>query len=204
MENQKETNSAYILNLTESEQGDESTEPEKTDIGQNSTEYKIEVFFVQRPIAGEFTDEFLETLGVSGRDDENFRTRARERIESMCDKERLECLRNLTSALLLMRNSFTLPESMVITRSNQLMKLSGLTKEVIEEEFKKGIESEFIRTSYFRALVDLKLELMIDRLVTTRKIPIEGEDIESYIDEKINSSDLLSEDDSEDDTTEED
>lgn len=186
------------LNLTESAQGEEFTEAEKTDIGQNSTEYKIEIFFVQRPIPGEFTDELLETLGVSGRDDEKFRTRARERIESMCDKERLECLRNLTSALLLRRNSFTLPESMVITRSNQLMKLSGLTKEVIEEEFKKGIESEFVRTSYFRALVDLKLELMIDRLVTTRKIPIEGDDIESYIDEKINNSDLLSEDDSED------
>ena len=188
---------SVYLNLTESEQGGESTELEKTDIGQNSTEYKIEIFFVQRPIADEFTDEFLETLDVSGRKDENFRKRVRERIESMCDNERLECLRNLTSALLLMRNSFSLPESMVINRSNQLMKLSGLTKEVIEEEFKKGVESEFIRTSYFRALVDLKLELMIDRLVATRKIPIEGDDIESYIDEKINNSDLLSEDDSE-------
>ena len=186
------------LKLTESEQDDESTEPETTEISQNSAEYKIEIFFVQRPILGEFTDELLETLGVSGRDDENFRTRARERIESMCDKERLESLRNLTSALLLMRNSFSLPESMVITRSNQLMKMSGLTKEVIEEEFKKGIESEFVRTSYFRALVDLKLELMIDRLVVSRKIPIEGDDIESYIDEKIKNSDLLSEDDSED------
>ena len=186
------------LQLTESVQGDESTEPEKADLGQNSTEYKIEIFFVQRLIPGEFTDEFLESLGVSGRDDENFRTRARERIESMCDKERLECLRNLTSAMLLMQNTFTLPESMVITRSNQLMKLSGLTKEVIEEEFKKGVESEFIQASYFRALVELKLELMIDRLVVARKIPIEGDEIESYVEEKINNSGLLAEDDSED------
>ena len=155
---------------------EEQTEPEQQEI-----EYSIEILKVEQPKVGEFNEVIEKKLGVNRLDHKEFRTRAEKEIVNECEQQREHFMRINALTLLLKRNPFTPPESIVGSQVIKYLQANGFSEEKIAQELKRQFESPIVRMFYARAAADLKTAMILDKVQADRQIRIEDSEVDAYI-----------------------
>lgn len=166
----------YKIPPSTDESTGEKSEPENQEI-----EYSVEILNVEQPRAGEFDDVIANKLGVSRLDDKDFRKRAIAEIEKECEQQREYYMRIQASALLMKRNPFTPPESIVGSQFIKYLQANGFSEEQIAHEIEHQFESPVVRMFYTRAMADLKMAMILDKVQADREIKIEDSEVDAYI-----------------------
>ncbi len=146
-------------------------------------EYQVEIVKIERPLPGQMTEQFLEHLGVSGSDDDNFRVQARVEIERQCQAQLDSSLRSHMSALLLLRNKFTPPRVLVLRQMLQSLKIEGWDDKTLAKWIGQPESPEFAMR-FTNAAAEMKLMLTLDQVQKDRQIAIEDSELESYIEKE--------------------
>ena len=155
---------------------EEQTEPEQQEI-----EYSIEILKVEQPKVGEFNEVIEKKLGVNRLDHKEFRTRAEKEIVKECEQQREQFMKMHALMLLLKRNPFTPPESIVGSQLIKYLQANGFSEEKIAQEMKRQFDSPIVRMFYARAAADLKTAMILDKVQTDRQIRIEDSEVDAYI-----------------------
>ena len=155
---------------------EKQTEPEQQEI-----EYSIEILKVEQPKVGEFNEVIEKKLGVNRLDHEEFRTRAEKEIVQECEQQREHFMRLNALMLLMKRNPFTPPESIVGSQVIKYLQANGFSEEKIAQEIKRQFESPIVRMFYTRATADLKTAMILDKVQADRQIRIEDSEVDAYI-----------------------
>ena len=168
--------SVYDIPLSTDDSNEEQTGPEQQEI-----EYSIEILKVEQPKAGEFNEVIEKKLGVNRLDHEEFRTRAEKEIVKECEQQREQIMRLNALTLLLKRNLFTPPESIVGAHFIKYLRANGFNEEQVAQEINQKIESPIVRMLYARVLSDLKTAIILDKIQADRQIRIEDSEVDAYI-----------------------
>ena len=155
---------------------EKQTEPERQEI-----EYSIEILKVEQPKVGEFNEVIEKKLGVNRLDHEEFRTRAEKEIMKECEQQREQFMKMHALMLLLKRNPFTPPESIVGSQLVKYLQANGFSEEQIAQEIKRQFESPVVRMFHARAMADLKTAMILDKVQADRRITIEDSEVDAYI-----------------------
>lgn len=180
-----------VVDTVLAEPGESSSETE-SEVNQIESQFEVEVVRISRPKPGQFNEEFLERLGVAGPDDKNFRTRARAEIETQWQRERERILRDQALTLLLQRNSFIPPESIISRQLMEYLKSNGLGEQQIVTEMKQGIESPLMRMTYAQVVADLKFSMIFERIQSDRNIEFDESEIDEIVADKMQNAPLES------------
>ncbi len=175
----------------------ETTEDADIEVASEEVEYEIEISKIDRPKPNEFSDRFLDMLGVSGREDENFRARAREEIERQYARQREKLIFDQAGMMLLKRNSFMPPESLVGSQVVEHLKSYGLNEQNVANEINAGMESPILKMAYSKVLFDMKYSMILDKVRQDREITFDDGDFEQYIENYLDSYKHLTQQESE-------
>ncbi len=176
----------------------EDSEQDPSELSKSDAEIKAEVIDVKRPLPGQFREDFLQLLGVTGRDDENFRNRAREKIESDLEMGCRAALRQLACHLLLKRNPFDPPMTAVEMLTIDQLRKYGLSEDEIKKLATPISRSESYEKIYCQSAVRLKLDLILNQFQKDRDIRLDEDEVEAHVENQLRKFNLFDENDSED------
>ena len=168
----------------------DEVDAEATEAADTEMYLEAEVVDVLRPVPGELSENILKQLGAGSRSDDDFLQKARAEIERQSKAERLRLLREHAVTLLLTRTDFMPPESLISERLIQQLQSAGLNSQQIQEEMMQGFESELIKGTSTRVMVELKISMILDRIQTDRSVQIDEQEMEAYVQEKLNQTGL--------------
>ena len=147
--------------------GDEVTVPaglEDATEGSDPSTYTIKVHSVEEA-TNEFTDNFLKLLGVQSEAEENFLSHARKLLEQDFRNIAEEALKRQVVEILLDRNNFVAPRSLIEAQVRHQTKEMGYSVEEFEEsgmDLMKTEVGQFIRSYIENQIVDdlVNIELL--------------------------------------------
>ena len=173
-----------------SEHNDE-VDVEATEAADTEMYLQTEVIDILRPVPGELSENILNQLEVGSRSDDDFPQKARAEIERQSQAERLRLLREHAVTLLLKRTDFMPPESLITERLIQQLQSTGLNNQQIQEEMMKGFESELIKGTTTRVMIELKISMILDRIQTDRNVQVDEQELEAYVQKKLDETRLM-------------
>ena len=167
-----------VSKTTDSE-GDELSTDE-TQLPEQEITYYIAIHSVEESVPDRLAPEFLDTLKVESIKDDNIRDKARSAVEERIEQILKESKGQQTTRLLLHRNKFEPPQSLVLDSVFQQLVSGGLSEEQAREIMSNDMSVPEVQLEILRALVNVQLRIIVDKLRKERELEIDERGVQEF------------------------
>ena len=157
---------------TAESEGDELSTDEMQ-LPEQKISYYIAILSVEESVPDRLTPEFLDTLKVESIEDEIIRDKAKSAVEERI-KQMLEALKDRQiSRLLLYRNQFEPPQTLVLDGVFELLVREGHSEEHAREIMLNDMSTMEMQAKIFLALGIVRLKIIVIKLLNERELEVD-------------------------------
>ena len=165
--------------ITGESEGDEPSTDE-IQLPEQKITYYIAIHSVEESVPDRLDPEFLDTLKVESIEDENIRDKARSAVEERIEQMLKESKDQQTTRLLLHRNQFEPPQSLVLDGVFQQLVSGGISEEKAREIMSNDRSTPEVQSQILLALVNVQLRIIVGKLRKERELEIDEQGVHEF------------------------
>ena len=167
-----------VSKTANSEGGELSTD--EIQLPEQKITYYIAIHSVEESVPDRLAPEFLDTLKVESIKDDNIRDKARSAVEERIEQMLKELKDQQTTRLLLHRNQFEPPQSLVLDGVFQQLVSGGLSEEQAREIMSNDMSAPEVQSKILLALVNVQLRIIVGKLRKERELEIDERGVHEF------------------------